>query len=326
MKKKFLALLLCVSTLASLSFGCVKKENLSEEETISEKLSDYYHMVANTNSCLDLYPGQFYVWHNPNAESITEDLLDTPEAIEKRFKNYKDYIFKAVFFDTATFNNQGSAYGQTLFGSNNRVAWFTDETLVGVPILYKGSKLIYYTNADVPSEFVIEKFDDLGYSIGACGFMMDESQHCYIPINQGGYYSESSDFYKVYSDITTNENSAATKLIIDNINEQWVSEDYIGEKHNVLLGLIPNQKYIFDIYYGTVHTSYELCADSITLASAEEGHHVTSNYELYNSTIAVIDLPSDMEDGYYYINNMGFFYYTSLEQEAFEAAQQNTAK
>ena len=322
MKKKLLALLLVTSMVASV--GCIKKEEpVEEKETISPELDNYYRMIANTNSCLELYPGQFYIWQNPKAESIRDDLLNSKEEIDERFKDYDTYVFNSVYYDTATFPNQSNSYGMPMFGAKNRVAWFTDESLVGVPTLYKDSKLIYYTNADVPAEFILEKFDYLGYSIGACGFDMDESQHCYIPLNYGGYYSESSSFYQVYSDIMGNENVKSTKLIVDNINNEGVSSDYIAENHNILLGLQPNEKYIFDIYYGTIHTKYELLADSLVLASALEGHHIITNYELYNSTVAVIDLPSDLQEGYYYVNNMGFFYYNPITQKEYEASKEN---
>ena len=46
------------------------------------------------------------------------------------------------------------------------------------------------------------------------------------------------------------------------------------------------------------------------LTPDESGNFTVLNYDLYNSTIAVIELPKEgMVEGYYYVNNMGFFYY-----------------
>ena len=298
--------------LVSLSSCGILKENEIEEETLSPQQQEAALKFSKTNNCLDLYAGQFYVWHNPYAEDINEDLLTTKKDIDKRFKDYSINIFSPVYIESSTVMPESVRFGDRYYGDITRRAWFNDEEFAKIPIYQPGDKLVIYTNADMPTEFCFEKFNNLGYTIGVNYIFKDETEHYYIPLNIENF-SYSSEIYKVFQEISTNDNSKATRLIIDNVNDVILDETFVDSTYNVLLGMEANALYKFDMYYGTIHKSYVLPADVQAFVSAEEGHFTTYDYELVNSTIAIITLPEDMTDGFYYVNNKGFFYYSSTK-------------
>lgn len=304
--KKTMALMLCLTTLISFT-GCIKKEAKedlvkTDAEILEEKLS------AKTNDCFDLCVGQFYVWHDENTDDIKDDLVSSSEKAEEKFKDYDGYIFSPVYNPVSTLNNN---YGDSYFGREDRIFTLTDKEVKKVPVLSAGDKIVYYTNEDMPTSFAFEKFiTDDNYTFGMAFLEADETDHIFISINDG-FFAGNSTMNKVYESLIkdiNNKVSAAKKFIVDEINNTKVTFDNVEPTYGYILGLNENEEYLVHGYYGSIQNNYKVKADSKVFFSSLDSSFVTTNYELYNSTIAVIEIP-ELTEGYYYINEMGTFKY-----------------
>lgn len=327
---------LIISLIITLS-GCVDRSSVEEETVLSEEEQNQIAMHAAKNNYKDLYAGQFYVWHDENANDIANDLIDDEKELNEKFKDYEYKIFTPLYYADGTFNLNTNAY--YYFGGQNRISWLTDEDDSMVPVLHPGDALVFYTESDVPSSFTFEKFNELGYSIGISNLSKDGSGHFFTNINTTGF-CDTSSAYQILYDITSNRELKATKIIIDTINDVPINSSYVDENYGYITGLEANKEYSINAYYGTVHNNFTITADCKVLGSSpvteeEEKtfsqklysndenldstlneiplgkHAVVYSYTLYNSTIAVVKLPENIEDGYYLVNGSGFFRYDS---------------
>lgn len=222
----------------------------------------------------------------------------------------------AASFDTASDNSRSSSSG--------KVAWFMDDW-DKIPTMYKGDSLVFYTVNPISENFYIERYEYLGYTIGICGLSKKTSgRYSFNAVNadngRRSYINRSSDASRLleldFSDV-----------IIDNIGGSKLRSGNIS-RAGTILGLEPNKEYAADLYTGTQLNVYVLKADNRALCSMEST--MTNDYTFLRSKILRINLPENLNDGYYNVNGTGIFRYVNgtsyTEETNFNIPNKNMTK
>ena len=276
----FLILLIGIIPLLSLT-GCGNEEDVPQTLTIG-KGSDKTYLNG-------LEDGKIYVRH--------------------------ENTFTEVYFNNATFD-QGYIAASPKEG---RVYWFLgDEDKI--PTLYKGDSLVEYTRDVFEEKFILERFEDLGYSVGICNMQPIES----------GRYTVSTDVEKKntypYSDADEITKLTNPTVIVDSISKKPIREykevdpqTYepltpppelcVPTKHGTIPGLKKDSYYDVSVYEGTVEHLYKLQANVMILGSMEVLNKL--DYKFEEEYLLKIELPEDLKTGYYSINGQGVFRYVT---------------
>ena len=248
--------------------------------------------ILSTNDSSKLYSGQYYVWHDENQVNIENDI----NTDLSKFKNYDYKIFTPVYSRTIP-------HGSTVVGSSNRIFWLPAENDQYIPTFYSGDALIYFSTDTVPTEFKLERFYDLGYTLGFYGLKenINTSEH---------FYLENDDNVGILSASTANPIASLlkeddSKVFIESVGEIRVTSENISRSGTVK-GLLLNSNYNVVLYSGTKRYTLNAKADTRFFSSYEEIINIYS-YDFIGNGIIRINLPDYLKTGYYNINGIGLF-------------------
>ena len=250
-----------------------------------------------TNSTKHLSSGQYYVWHDPDAKDITEDLKGVDN---------EENVFFPVYEGNTTFVGDEIS---TAIGSKNRIIWAlndSEQIETSIPTLYSGDKLIYYSQTEIPEKFVLERFEDVGNTFGIAGLYKLASERYAYSFSNNEIY-EKSDMARVLKLSNTTET-----IIFDRISSVTLNENVVNDA-GIIEGVKGGESYDFDIYAGTIKYPATLKADTRAFVSMEAAY--TYDYDLPQAEIAVLQLPEFLKTGYYYINGTGLFRYIANEDK-----------
>lgn len=195
--------------------------------------------------------------------------------------------------------------GRTDESSPERYLWFTtnDASVTRlIPTVTPNSKLVavYNTNSVMPTSCTLEKYKVIGYTIG-CHIYRDTDESLYICSTDGLSGSAAAETMSVVDDeseykiVTINGSSELPKQNVDN-------------NLKMLLGLEKDTYYEFQFYKGTKLRTLTTKADAQIMQS-EEAITLNNLYEKTTEGYFVINLPDNLETGYYYIAGSGLFKY-----------------
>lgn len=159
---------------------------------------------------------------------------------------------------------------------------------------------IYGSDGNMPSEYTLEKYDYKGYTIG-CHIYKDEDDTMLIETEDTLTGSSAGDVLKNYDD---QEN-----YIISKINDSdKLPLKNVDNNMQILLGLEKDKYYEFSFYSGTKFETVRLTADTLILQS-EDLFVLKNPYTRTTDGYFTINLPDNLEAGYYYICDVGLFRY-----------------
>lgn len=174
-----------------------------------------------------------------------------------------------------------------------------------IPTLYKNDQLIYVSNKSLPS-FSWERFVDLGYSLGLSGLNAG---------NSGKITSGESTILATGSTaaaaVTSMQLQGDTVLTVDTINGTLLSPQYLNA-NGIITGMSRDAVANVDFYVGTQHVQSTISADTRYFRSFEL--YQTSKYSLSPDGYAIIDIPSYLKSGYYFINNVGLVKFLNVDR------------
>lgn len=215
---------------------------------------------------------------------------------DRELVNDKYYIKNGSKFYEA-YKPDGTVSSTASQVDSNRLFWLdVDESLI--PTYYKGELIAYPSENLSLDKISIERFSDVGYSIGLYGGTVDEEGYfCYkLKENSIGV----SNAYSVLSQ------SKSDQIRITTINDSPVDSNSINSS-GIITGLSKNEEYTIGYYAGTYYSTATVKADEHFLQSYEiiniEKAETTKNGYL------AITLPNDAKSGYYFINGYGIFKY-----------------
>lgn len=208
---------------------------------------------------------------------------------------------------------EGNKLGNNKTTDIKRVAWtMQDESLV--PTMYSDGLIAYKSRSAAVSNINIERFKDIGYSIGLYNAEVDMDG--YIKFKYSSSVVKDSDLY------TQLEEYKSYDLRIVTINGEFVKDNL--DLSGCIEGLEHDKTYTIEFYAGTQFLSIDVKAD-VKFYTSYEMYYVDSSADTTNGYVA-IEMPDDAKSGYYYVNGKGFFrYYNSLKSEVDKDQDMNEA-
>lgn len=215
----------------------------------------------------------------------------------------RDDTYYETFLSNATF----SQYSISKCGDSSRVAWIKESEESKIPMMYPGDKIVYrQDDGVVEGDVLIERFYDLGYTIGVCG----------LKPNNTGRYVFDTDVKNLNinpaSDASQLTNAGDYQAVIESIGNAKLRSGNISEA-GTIIGLEKDKTYSTDVYIGTILKNYKIKADVRALMS-EEAYNI-KDFDYMQSKIISITLPSWLNSGYYLVNGYGLFRYSSTGKE-----------
>ena len=215
--------------------------------------------------------------------------------------------YHRLYFGRATF------YGRSDSVSPERVAWFGKD-YSRIPTMHKGERIVYRSASEFGSTFTIERFEDIGYTVGISGLNKTST----------GRYAFSSDRSR------GNIDPDSSAGVLYSLGEHQLTIERIGgidlrsgniSRAGTVIGLTEGKSYETDIYIGTDVMTYSLVADVRALVSMES--YTTSDYKYDRSHVISFELPDGLENGYYFIDGFGFVRYINSDREYDESMDMN---
>ncbi|MBR5355533.1 MAG: hypothetical protein IK121_01290 [Lachnospiraceae bacterium] len=283
---KKIAIIFALLTLITLA-GCGKTEEEGSYPT-PDDFEPAYYLSEN-----DLPENAYYITHK---DVITDEKGNNVEVIKyfpllQAEKTYTEKRTGKAGFDFS------------------RVTWVNyniDEGLI--PTMYPGDELIYKSSTYIPVKYSLEKFFDNGYTFGVCGLKQDLSEN-YI------YVSGKSDKGGSGRAMSTSDAAGFEGLEADSIYFVHVDDTYVTPLNVSMSGTITGlnlmQTYLCDIRTGTEKIAAHLCANIHYYSSAET--YMFGSFTFITDVIARLNIPSYVTNGYYNINDGGFFRYIADE-------------
>lgn len=203
--------------------------------------------------------------------------------------------------------------------SENRTIWNTDEEDELIPTLYKGEVIAYCTETNIPTEFTLERFKDLGYTFGIKS--LKDSDNGYHKAGTTGNIKSGSSLASAISGLENNE------IGVSSVNGKELADENFTEC-GTIKGLKKGKKYTAGLYIGSVYGEKEVVADTHMYQSSEtiktEDIHLTKN------GYVAIELPGTLKTGYYYIEGKGMFryiadyYYAAKDLDSYDYNEKNS--
>lgn len=204
--------------------------------------------------------------------------------------------------------------GQTTDQSDDRIAWFGKDW-TKIPTMYKGDTIILHTAETFVESFNVERFEDLGYSLGICnmekrksGRFLFSTDPKLMNINPG---SDASVLYEL------GEGSA----VIERIGDAELRSGNVSRAGSII-GLNEGDTYNTEVYTGTYVNNYDLIADSRVLCSMDIDEIV--DYDYMQATYIRIRFPEYFNSGYYMLGGYGIVRYIATDEaQAHEDIEMN---
>ena len=198
--------------------------------------------------------------------------------------------------------------------SVGRIAWF-GEDYENIPTIYKGDTIVYRSSSPFTESLTIERFEDLGYTIGICQVKESSTGRITFKTDSGrlnvNVNSDAGVICQHGDTIATLEKIGGVSLRAGNIS-----------RAGTIIGLSKDKTYNCDVYIGTELYEYKIKADVKALCSMEV--FSIKDYTFDRSKIIKFELPNNLQSGYYNIGGYGIVrYINSTNKEFSESMDMN---
>lgn len=284
MRKRIIAVILVVLSIFGMT-GC------SLMETVSGLSKDKPYSYSSVD---ELESGMAYVWSDPKAKDIKEDL-------EKEADH--DIFFSTIKGD---YNFQGKETEE--LSEYPRSIWMDSSNDDKIPTVTSGDALLYISDTTVPEKIVFERFADYGYTIGVSNLIPDGGDHYYFC-----YAENDEDDYEYYVDMNSDaanliQFETISRLYLDKVDGKRISKENVSEG-GTIQGLTKDISYVCEFYTGTFYQDFELTANIHSFGAMER--FVSYDFEFLHSNCIAIQIPDYFKSGYYFVNGVGLFRYVS---------------
>lgn len=204
----------------------------------------------------------------------------------------------------------GTATGIPSKVDDQRLVWLQKDASL-VPTLYKGEVIAYSSSKTELTSAPLERFRDIGYSIGIYGMTFDSSSSPQFDYQLKNVVKDSSA-YEVMSD------DKSDSFSISSINGQAVTKG-MANGAGVLTCMEANKDYSVEYYSGTYYKKQTFTA-STHMLQAFELYSIDSIEQTKNGYVE-IKLPEDLKTGWYMIGGKGLFKYIDHERNSVKAPE-----
>lgn len=201
--------------------------------------------------------------------------------------------------------------GATDYADPARFLWYTDNgesftDLIPTVTPETPIVIIYNDNSSMPDKnsWYLERYEPLGATIGA-HIKLGKDKTMYLSEEDMLAGTSAKKIFKSSETKSKDEehelmevSGASVKLPIDNVDENI----------NMLLGLTYGKKYTFKYLQGTKTKKINIIADAYAFQS-KEIITLSAPYKQTENGYFIINFPMGLKKGFYYISDLGFFYY-----------------
>ena len=214
----------------------------------------------------------------------------------------KDKTFSPILSDMPGYS------GSTDRASSERYVWYTDnKTNITslIPTVTQGTPLvaIYDSSDDMPDEWYLDRYKNKGYTVGMHITLGDDKSMQILsedPLSGSSAENALSQLSADDDSYNISAISGSSSLPINNVDKNMM----------ILLGFEKNKVYTFDFYQGTKLQKVDIYADTRIFQSSQY-ISLKEPYKKTSKGYFIINLPLNLEDGYYYLSDLGFFRYSS---------------
>lgn len=225
---------------------------------------------------------------------------------DTELKNKIFYVKDKTTFYPVYLPKKGNAAQSTITLNEARVfATLKDDALIPTHYL---DEFVAYASDDISFQSVtLERFLDLGYSIGCYGGKRNADGSIYVS-RQNGIVADSSFAASIGS-------SQAEDIRILSIDGKEITDDQFYQNAGIITGLEQDKEYTVGYYIGTKYQEEKIIADT-RLYAAFEIYDYGKDYisDTYNGYMC-FKTPTDLKSGYYNINGSGLFRYYNFTKD-----------
>ena len=200
------------------------------------------------------------------------------------------------------YTNGKTFQGKTDYAKADRIIWNPQENDTAIPTLTKDSLLVYFSKENRLHEVTLERFQDIGYTIGCRNIIYDEEEQYAQLSLRGSNIKEASSLATYTNQLETGS------IVITAINEEPFQQGYLTEA-GTIQGLEANKLYKLTIYAGTNAADIEVVADTHALMS--KAVYKIEDIDDTRENYAILHLPEGLPTGYYLLDGKGLFRYES---------------
>lgn len=213
-----------------------------------------------------------------------------------------EYYVKSGADFYAAYSPQGSFLGTATKPSADRVLWLSQD-LPLVPALYSNELIAYPSEKSTLSEIKLERFEQVGWSLGFYGGYIDDDGYLCYSIKKNCV--KDSDAYEKIN------GKKSDNIRIVTINDEPINKNTINDA-GIITGLKEGGQYVIGLYAGTYYGTVTISADHFFLESFEM-MTVDKAYDTKNGYLAVY-MSDDYPSGWYSINGSGLYKYYNYEK------------
>ena len=233
------------------------------------------------------------------------------EIVTKNVEDLKDtgyYIMNQKTKVTESFFSEGITFSSNTNTANpDRVIWEIDRDHM-IPVVDKNKKLIYVNTKSIPSSITLEKFTDVGYTIGLRKMKVSEDTGDVTVEIYNQNYKAGSDM--LVKGLNANLNIRSAYATIYSINGKRVTADDITPCGS-FYALDKKKEYDLVLYQGTKYIELSVIADTRIFFSSDV--YSITEYEYTKDGYIILTIPSYVPSGYYRVGTSGLFYYDKEE-------------
>lgn len=221
-----------------------------------------------------------------NSNNVTNQLKDG------MFYVLDNETYYPIYFDYKNYEKIPASYVE-----KERMLIFNPETIVNIPTLFTGSSLYYFSKSGVTDYFTVERYKDLGWSLGLCQLKNTKSnKHVYLD-----FEDDSKGEMVISPDFDGIKNLSGSSVLLDKIGGVRVTPDFI--ENGIVVGLTPGATYDVEIYNGTNYNYYNADCNIRYFQAMEL--YALDEYEPLQDYLYEVKIPEYLLPGYYNFNNLG---------------------
>lgn len=202
--------------------------------------------------------------------------------------------------------------GSTDKSSADRFLWYVDgeQSITDyIPTVSGDSELVvvYNVDGDLRGSYYLEKYIERGYTIGA-HFLLTDDNAIYLRAKNTLRGSQAASTLS-----SMESNTDDLYEVIEISGTQSLPTSNIDRNMELLLGLEKDKLYRFRYYQGTKEKRATFRADA-KIFQSERILPITTPYRKTDMGYFIVNLPQNIQDGYYYLSDVGFFRYSRNEK------------
>ena len=202
---------------------------------------------------------------------------------------------------------QTNFYGEGGSADASRIIWTLHEEDELIPTLKQGEPLVLSVDEDTPQEVVLERFKDIGYSIGVSGLTENEAGMQEVL----GEFKKGSEAEERLVQ-TKKDGEKKTFSVIDTVSDKKLTDSNISSS-GIVTGLKEGKTYKLGTYSGGTYKDFKVKADTHIYQSSETIS--LSSLDMTKNGYIAIDMPGGLKTGYYLVPGAGMFFFDSGDED-----------